>query len=1144
MERNTHMRGKRLFNDNWKFAKLPIDTDIKDILSDKSSVRFLPVDIPHDWLIHQTKDLYETSLGVYTKDFDYETNPNAAYELYFEGVYFNCLIYINNIKVFEWKYGYSSFYFDITDYLNHGANNITVFVFHEAPNSRWYSGAGIYRPVYLYERNKCHIVTDGIYFSTKKEDGVYTASISTEVSQVNDTMRIKHALISPNGTIATCAEYDLSDKNHTAALSCPDVLEWDTDAPVCYTLKSSLYAGDEFLDTVTNTVGFRTINFSPEGFFINGKKTKLNGVCLHHDLGCLGAAVNASATRRQLMSMKKMGVNAIRTSHNMPSKCFMELCDEIGLFVNAEAFDIWRLKKNEYDYARFFDAWHEKDCESWVRRDRNHPSIIMWSIGNEIYDTHASKDAPALTKHLKVLVQKHDPMGNAMPTIGSNYIPWEGAQKCADILKLSGYNYCENLYEEHHKQFPDHIIYGSETAARGQSRGIYHFPKRAAVRTHVDMQCSSLENSRSGVGDRTPQSNIIWDRDAEFSCGQFIWTGSDYIGEPTPYKTKNSYYGQIDTAGLKKDTYYLYQSCWSDEKVLHLFPYWDFNEGESIDVCAYTNQPSVELFVNGVSQGIQHIDVKHGKDLMASWQVPYAPGEILAIAYDETGCEVLRDMHHSFGDSSELVLKSDKDTLLANGVDMAFVEISTKDMDGYPVENARDRVFVEVTGEGRLVGLDSGDSTDYEEYKGTSKKLFSGMLIAYIASTKTAGDINIKVTGNGIKEANLLLRSTAADYVEGISCIERNTDQTDDILKSQIPIRKIALSKTTTQLNASCTESLVTAAILPANATSKNISWLAVTETGVETNIAEIEADGTSCKVKALGDGSFMLRCMAYNDKENPEVISELMYNIEGLGTATLNPYNFIYGTLYKDYSLLPGEDLEGGIAPKINSYVGYRKCDFGTAGTDTFILPIIYWFSSDPLKINIWSGVPHTDSATLLGSGIYSHEFVWATYFDLTIKTDIPVKGIHDIYVEFNLNSDAEEQRISFKGFSCIYKNRAYEKIMATDNDRIYGDTFTLEQDIVRHIGNNVSLEFGDMDFTEGFTSLTICGKTANKLDSLHVFFIDDTGRERRLIEFEKSDELTEKTFLLDGLTGKYKVTIMFLPGSDFDFAWLRFNK
>lgn len=1136
---------KTLFNNNWNFTKQSINTDMNYILANKKTLNFNRIDIPHDWLIYQTKDLYETSLGVYTKDFTLTKATDKVYELYFEGIYFNCDIYINNTIAFSWKYGYSSFYFNITDYINDGENNITVFVYHEAPNSRWYSGAGIYRPVYLFEYNKTHIATDGIYFSTIKTDNGYIANISTEICNFTDNLSVKHTISdSASNIIAKTDFIKLQSDNDKCSLPCPNVTEWSHDNPCLYSLTTELFSNDILLDSITTTIGFRSFSFTPEGLFVNGSKVKLNGVCLHHDLGCLGAAVNKEATRRQLLSMKEMGANAIRTSHNMPSKFLMELCDEIGLYVNSEAFDIWQLKKNEFDYARFFDNWHEKDIKSWIKRDRNHASVIMWSIGNEIYDTHSNKNAPELTAHLKALVELYDPLHNALSTIGSNYIPWEGAQKCADILKLSGYNYCENLYEEHHKKFSDHIIYGSETAARVQSRGIYHFPITTAVKTHVDLQCSSLENSRSGIGDRTPQSSIIWDRDTDFSCGQFIWTGSDYIGEPTPYKTKNSYYGQIDTAGLKKDSYYLYESCWTDKPVLHLFPYWDFNEGEIIDVCAYTNQPEVELFFNGKSIGKRQIDVKHGSNLMASWRVPYSYGEIKAVAYDKNGTIILTDSHHSFGDSKNIILKADKSTMLANGEDMIFVEISTTDADGYPVENARDRVFVNVEGCGRLVGLDSGDSTDYEEYKGTSKKLFSGKLVAYIAATTKAGEITVSVSGNGLKSAKLNLQAIQTTYSNGISCLENNQDQLPEKLINQIPARKIELTTTTTALNSDIKECTVTANILPANASDKELKWIAVTETGVETNIAEIIPANTSCKVNAIGDGNFILRCMLYNGKSAPEIISELFFTIEGLGMATLNPYNFIYGTLYKDSSILPGEDLEGGISPKINSYVGFSKCDFGISGTDTFILPMIYWFSSDPLKVSIWSGVPHASNSKLIGSNTYSHEFVWATYFDLVIKTKKPIKAVHDIYFEFELNKEAQEQRISFKGFSCTKINRAYERINVSDNISIYGDSFKLGTECIEHIGNNVSIEFDEMDFTDGISSITIYGRTSNEMDSMHIFFIDEEGRKRRLIEFTKSSDFKEMTFPIENLKGCYKVNFMFLPGSDFDFAWFKFNR
>ncbi|MCI9073398.1 MAG: DUF4982 domain-containing protein, partial [Lachnospiraceae bacterium] len=519
--------------------------------------------------------------------------------------------------------------------------------------------------------------------------------------------------------------------------------EWDLEHPVCYRLRVELYEGGEKLsgpepvDVQEITLGFRRMEFTADrGFFLNGRSVKVHGVCEHHDLGCLGAAFHREAMRRKLQILKEMGVNALRTSHNMPAQEVMELADEMGILVLAEAFDMWERCKTPYDYGRFFKEWAERDVRSWIRRDRNHPSLFLWSIGNEIYDTHADAHGQEITRRLVDYVRAHDSKGNARITIGSNFMPWEGAQNCADIVKVAGYNYGEKYYAEHHREHPDWIIYGSETASVVQSRGVYRFPLRQSVLADEDWQCSALGNSSTSWGARSVEACIADDRDAEFAFGQFLWTGFDYIGEPTPYHTKNSYFGYVDTAGFPKDAYYLFQAEWTgaaDHPMVHLYPYWDWNPGQIIDVRSCTNGESVELFVNGRSQGRQKIDHAHGRQLQGDWQVPYEPGEITAVAYDGEGREIARKSRHSFGEAVRLVLEADRHGIAGDGEALCFITVSAVDREGYPVENAMNYVRLSLEGPGRLLGLDNGDSTDYDPYKGCVRKLFNGKLLAVVA---------------------------------------------------------------------------------------------------------------------------------------------------------------------------------------------------------------------------------------------------------------------------------------------------------------------------------------------------------------------------------------------------------------------------
>jgi beta-galactosidase len=1145
------MSEKTLFCDGWQFSKQGMASSIDDI----KSFQWRKIDIPHDWLVWQTKNLYESSNGFYKKCF-MMTGDEPHVSLRFEGVYQDSSVYINGKIAFKWKYGYSTFEFEITDFLKKGENEIVVLVRHHAPNSRWYSGAGIYRNVYMIIREKTHFTPDGIYFSAFKKDGKWTCEIKAEISGGQDkNLAIRHTLIAGNGNTPGSAgtKADGETVNCSLPIDNSSLEIWDIENPVLYTLKSELVDNGTVIDTEYNTVGFRTVEFSPNnGFLLNGRQVKLNGVCLHHDLGALGAAFNKTALRRQLLKMIEMGANAVRTSHNMPAKELMELTDELGLLVISEAFDMWQLPKTKYDYARFFDEWVERDVASWIRRDRNHPSLIMWSIGNEIYDTHSKHpDALEVTKLLNSNVLKHDPNRNGGVTIGSNYVAWEGAQKCADVIKLSGYNYLENCYKEHRVKYPDWFIYGSETASRIQSRGIYHFPASSAVITYEDAQCSSLENCRSGHVDRTASYNLIFERDTPFSGGQFIWTGSDYIGEPSPYSTKNSYFGQIDTAGFEKDGFYLYKVVWNNnngrksQPILHLFPYWDFNEGQMIDVFAYSNLPKVELFLNGKSIGTEEIDIYHGDKLTFKWRLPYEKGTIKAVGYDQDGKIVCETKQSSFSDGVKIVPEADKQTINADGEDLAFVSISTVDKDGNFVANAKSRMNVKVSGAGRLVGLDSGDSTDYDEYKGSSKKLFGGKLLAIIAAKTEASspsepdEIKIEVSSKGFPPQTLVLKALPAEAKKGISCLTGNFISP---VNEEIPVRKIELKAQRLTLNQDNRTSEISAVCFPLDCDTPKLEWKAVTNSGIETNIAKVTAAaGGKAVVTAIGDGDFRLRCTCSNGKKFTEIISDLEFSVTGLGAAVIDPYKMVLGAMYTSSNVKLTEDLEGGVSPqKEMTYICFENVDFGAAGSGKITLPIIHWFTGNPLPIEIWDGMPDKNGKKLF-SGEYKADFKWQTYQENTFTLSEKMTGIKTVCIALR----QVEHKVSLKGFYFERKNRSYEKIPALSNSRIFGDSFTVnrESGIIENIGNNVTIEFDNMDFDRGFSSLTVCGRTHNALDSIHVIFAGESGSERHLIEFEKTSDLTEKTFPLKTITGLFKVTFWFLPGSNFDFEWFRFE-
>jgi beta-galactosidase len=1137
---------KKLFNENWKFTKQQVNMSLEDL--EKESIRWSEVDLPHDWLIYNTNDLYETSEGWYKKSFRIEDLSNKVISICFEGVYMNSTVYVNDTVAGEWKYGYSSFEFDITKLLKLGENEVKVRVVHQSPNSRWYSGAGIYRNVWLKTTAPVHLVTDGIYIATRKETEGWYAEVETEaVSEQGNNIEavIRHTIIDQEGLTQvqrmqnSALGNEISMDQQALFLKAP--ILWSLENPYLYTLKTELIVDGITVEEEVHKFGFRTICFdNKEGFFLNDIYVKLHGACQHHDLGALGAAVNKAALRRQLTILKEMGINAVRTSHNMPAVELMELADEMGILINSEAFDMWEKPKTKYDYARYFNEWCAKDVASWVRRDRNHPSIIMWSIGNEIHDTHASERGLEITKQLRDLVLLHDPKQNGLITIGSNYMYSENAQKCADELQLAGYNYAEYLYEEHHRKYPNWVIYGSETASTLQSRGIYHFPASKVVITHDDEQCSSLGNCTTGWGAKSTQKTITDDRDATYCLGQFIWTGFDYIGEPTPYTTKNSYFGQIDTAGFKKDSFYLYQAEWTDYKkspIIHLLPYWDFNVGQLIDIRVYSNAPKTELFFNEKSMGSFEIDHHNGKQLSGEWQIPYQPGTLKAVAYDEDGNIIATDIQSSFGDAEKLVLKPDKTELQADGQDLIFVEITTVDQNGVPVANANNRVEVEVTGAGRLIGLDNGDSTDYDQYKGTSRRLFSGKLLAIIAAKLEPGDIRIKVSSKGLKDEEMILKAVPGDILPGVSAQmeNRRTEPVDEV-----PVRKIQLTlEGVSQLNKECSTTKVTARLFPTNTTYHALDWKVVTAGGIETNIAKVLVEGNEAIVTALGDGEFRLRCSCNNGRKNPEIISELEFTISGLGKATFNPYQFVSAGLYTAGNHEFESGLLGGVSAtgKGPSYIGFHGVDFGDYGSDEITIPINYW-SSDPIPLEIWEGMPGEEASQPIVKTTYQVNSIWNTYQSNTFKLPRKLRGITTLcIVVYN--------KLDVQGFEFKHYNKAYETLLIKDNNRIYGDSYKVIETAIETIGNNVSIEFENMDFgSEGFTKIVICGRSHIERNTVQIRFSNDLGDVNQTVEFPYSEDYVEKEFSLNSVTGMQKVGFMFLPGSNFDFKWFQFVK
>lgn len=1185
------MNQKMLWNQGWRFAK----TDVEGTFENRAQweTGLAPVDLPHDWLIYNTLDLYEDSIGWYQKTFQVEEPIAGNYILRFEGVYMNSSVYVNGQKVGDWKYGYSTFDWNITEFLQQGENEVVVKVMHQAPNSRWYSGAGIYRNVWLIWLPQVHIPCDGIYVHSEEENGMYHVDVATEIVGLADSDYSIEHLLYWQGEIAwqsgrTVLPCNCDKDPVSFYLENPHL--WDIDEPNLYTLETRLYrkcAGQdkeeasntqnsnstwELHQTETQRIGFRKVEYTPDhGFLLNGRKVRLNGACDHHDLGALGAAFNKAAMRRKLEIMRSMGVNALRTSHNMPAVELMDMADEMGFVVVSEAFDMWEIQKTTYDYGRFFKEWSARDVRSWIRRDRNHPSIIMWSIGNEISDTHASAHGQEITRYLMDYVREWDYRGNAPITIGSNYMPWENARKCADIVKFAGYNYAEKYYDEHHAKYPDWIIYGSETSSVLQSRGVYHFPLEKGSLIEEDEQCSALGNSTASWAAKNAEYCITMDRDREYSCGQFIWTAFDYIGEPTPYQTKNCYFGQIDTAGFPKDSFYLYQAEWTDyhkNPMVHVYPYWDFNPGQMIDIRVSSNAPCVELFVNGESMGKQQIVHVHGTELQPHFRVPYVKGSIKAVAYDEKGQIIAQEERHSFGDSHRIVLSADKTELRADGEDLIFVEISTQDKDGYPVENASDYVRVTVTGAARLVGLDNGDSTDYDQYKGTVRKLFNGKLLAILAAKKEAGDIEVKVedargccmvTGSDtgqqkevsdrtekaqqkqfLQAATLCLHAIPAPIREGICATDENIFRPlAKVPLGFVPVRKMELSADSQTLTDESTTTVVRATLYPQDATDRELIWKLTDLSGADCPIAKltVSEDGSSITATGLGDGEFVVRCMTKNGTDKVKLISQLEMQVQGMGAAYRDPYAPIAGCTYdeKQGDVGKGEENSAGTDKEGNTVLTYHNLDFGDYGSDRITLAI-FANDSDPHSIEIWDGVSGAADAELLGDVIYQKPGIWNVFRPQTFTLRHRLKGIHTV-------SLVAKDRFFLRDLVFTKIEKAFEQLSVTEVGTIYGDSYRITEMGAESIGNNVSIDCGILNFGDtGVSKVTIHGRTPLLHNTVQIRF-EGAEDSTQVVEFPYSEEYVSHTFDLATVMGAKKVTFVFLPGCHFDFAWFQFS-
>ena len=1115
---------RKLINDGWFFAKLPPGST----LSDAEKAGFEPVDLPHDWLIWQENDLYETADAWYRRTLDLQEGPEPVVMIRFDGVYMDCDVLLNGQVVFQHPYGYTAFDVPLTGRLQKGENILMVHIRHQSPNTRWYSGSGIYRDVFLVTLPEYHIIPDSLYLKESEENGQWKLDVSARVSG-GTGIPFSCTLTDPDGSQAAYADGFPEEGAIKASVNVPKARLWSPDDPCLYQL--IIRYGEQ---TEVKNVGIRSVSIHPDkGLFLNGERIRLRGVCLHHDLGALGSAFHEKAARRQLQLMKDMGANAVRTSHNPPASKFLDLCDEMGFLVIDEAFDMWERPKTQYDYARFFPEWYERDVESWIRRDRCHPCVIMWSIGNEIYDMHAGRRGEELTGILTRLVRRYDPMRHAFVTFGCNYMPWTGGQQCAEHVDIVGYNYGETCYDLHHSLHPSWVIYGSETASILSSRGVYHFPIEQDIMSDEDMQCSSLGNSNTSWGADSLKKIVVDDIHHPFSLGQFIWSGIDYIGEPTPYQTRSCYFGQADTACFPKDPYYLLQSLWTDRKMIHIGVSWDWNTGQIIDIPVMTNCAEAELILNGQSAGRKRNDEHLCDRFPLLWKEPFVPGEIIARGYDEEGRMICEDIRSTPGETDHLVLSGEQEHLLSDGWDIAFVTVSAADRSGRMVENARDRVKVSVSGGGRLIGTDNGDPADTDGYKSSCRKLFSGKLLLIIGSNGLPRDVIVRVGGYGMKEAYLKIPVKKAPVLPGVSF---GMEIAERPYKNTLAARRIDIRATgPTALTKDHPECTFRYSVLPGQPPESEIIWQVTNNKGIESPHVQVTHNKESVTVCARADGEYLLRAL-YRENGKCAFISQIGFSASGFGTQALDPYTYISAGLYDLHDGGIGSGNEKGIAFARDglSMIGFSRVDFGETGSDTVTMDL-FALDDDAYEMELYSIGPSGDEHRI-GILRYQKPCIWNVYQTETWSLPERLTGVQTVCFRM-------KKKIHMKGFIFEKQLKAYLPHRAGSADRIYGDCFHRTADSVTGIGNNVTLSWSDMDFDgQKEAVLEIEGRTSLAVNTVSVRIRNDRGEETTEAADFIGNGKPVQTFRIKVPEGSCTVSFVFLPGCSFDFDGFRF--
>ena len=766
------------FNQDWRFHLGDVN-NAQDARFNDSQWRQL--DLPHDWSIEGPFDerapagtgggALPGGLGWYRKTFTVPASSKGKLIfIEFDGVYRNSEVWINGHYLGKRPYGYSTFEYELTPHLFYGAkpNVIAVKVDNsQQPNSRWYSGSGIYRNVWLTTLDPVHIAHWGTYVTTPEvTEQSATVAIKTKMSNGAAPVDLTTIIQDAAGREVTRAtEKSVTDAEVSQTLKISAPVLWSDERPYLYKVISQLTTGGRVVDRYETPLGIRTFRFDvDQGFFLNGKRLKIRGTCNHHDLGSLGTAVNPRALERQLQMLKAMGVNALRTSHNPPAPELLDLADRMGFIVMDEAFDIWKIQKTEFDYHLDWDEWHKRDLEDMLLRDRNHPSIFIWSIGNEVMEQWNKNPAGGtISRELVAIVRNLDQTRPV--TAACNGVSRDNKVLTDGDLDLVGTNYAHARLPEFAKMFLGRPIIGTETNSSVHTRGSYampsdellHWPRKEedSLKLGPTYECSAYDNSTVAWGSGHEE---MWRlvKNHDWFAGMFIWTGWDYIGEPTPFPwpAVSSYFGIIDLAGFPKDAFYFYQSEWTNTPVLHVFPHWNWKPGEKVDVVAYfNNADEVELFLNGRSQGTKR---KQGDDMHVFWRLAFEPGVLKAVSRKNGQVVLTREVRTAEA-PARIVLTADRQVIKADGTDLSFVTVRVVDKNGTLVPAADDLVKFEVSGPGSIAGVDNGNQISHESFKANQRRAFHGMALAIVQARQKGGRIVLKATADNLAPAYVVI---------------------------------------------------------------------------------------------------------------------------------------------------------------------------------------------------------------------------------------------------------------------------------------------------------------------------------------------------------------------------------------------------